>query len=80
MRTKDIPEEEATKLRLIRELPYAMQVPVDRIISDAKDWPHALYGIDKLLTSIVQGIDSIKSVRGRFKLIGPVGDMRRMKR
>jgi len=76
MRTKDIPEEEATKLRLIRELPFAIQVPIDRIIKDATDWDNALYGIDTYLTSVIVGINRIVSVRDKFKLIGPVGSVR----
>ena len=80
MKTSDIPEPEATKLRLIRELPFPIQVPIDRIIQDAQDWDDALYGIDKYLTTIAQGISSIISVRDRFKLIGPIGKMRKKER
>ena len=77
MKTIDIPEVEATKLRLIKSLPFVMQVPIDRIIQDATDWDNALYGIDKYLTDIINGIDSIKSVRDKFRLIGPVGNIRK---
>jgi len=77
MKTIDIPEPEATKLRLIRELPFVVQVPIDRIIQDAKDWDNALYGIDKYLSSIINGIESIKSIRDKFKLIGPIGQVRK---
>jgi len=77
MKTVDIPEPEATKLRLIRELPFVVQVPIDRIIQDAKDWDNALYGIDKYLSSIINGIESIKSIRDKFKLIGPIGQVRK---
>jgi len=80
MKTIDIPEPEATKLRLIRELPFVVQVPIDRIIQDAKDWDNALYGIDKYLSSIINGIDNIKSIRDKFKLIGPIGDLRKEQR
>ena len=80
MKTIDIPEPEATKLRLIRELPFVVQVPIDRIIQDAKDWDNALYGIDKYLSSIINGIESIKSIRDKFKLIGPIGDLRKEQR
>lgn len=77
MKTKDIPEAEATKLRLIRELPFVLQVPIDRIITAARDWEDALYGINKYLSDILAGIKKIRSVRYRFNLIGPIGETRK---
>ena len=90
MKTKDIPVSEATKLRLIRELPFPTQVPIDRIISNAIDWDTADYGIDMYLTGLINGIESIaalingieniKSVRDKFRLPGPVGELRKKPR
>ena len=76
MKTKDIPEAEATKLRLIRDLPFPTQVPIDRIISTAVDWDTAQYGIDMYLTALINGIENIKSVRDKFKLPGSIGELR----
>ena len=90
MKTKGIPETEATKLRLIRELPFPTQVPIDRIISNAIDWDTAVYGVDMYLTGLINGIESIaalingvgniKSVRDKFRLPGPVGELRKKPR
>ena len=80
MKTIDIPEPEATKLRLIRELPFVVQVPIDRIIQDATDWDNAIYGIDKYLSAIINDIDSIKAIHAKFILPGPIGELRKEQR
>ena len=80
MRTNEIPEEEKSKLRFIRELPFILQVPIDRIIQNASSWDKALENIDITLTKLITSIDAIKSVRAKFKLLGPVGEQRKEKR
>ena len=80
MKTKDIPEAEISKLRLIRELPFILQVPIDKLIREANNWNEAIEKIDIVLKRIINSIDDIKSVRARFKLPGPVGEQRKEKR
>lgn len=76
MKIKDVPEAEASKLRLIRELPYRLQVSIDRVIERADTWTEALKRIDIFLSNN-DGLGTIvKSVRERFKLTGPVGKQR----
>ena len=79
MKTIDIPEPEATKLRLIRELPYKLQPSIDSIIEAAGDWQRALCGIDVFL-SFFDGADKIKEIRSKFKLPGPIGQVRKVSR
>jgi len=80
MKTKDISEADATKLRLIREVPFVLQRPIDRIIETAVDWAAVEYGVDRYLTAVIEGIDRIKLVRDRFKLSGPIGELRKKPR
>jgi len=80
MKTSEIPEAETSKLRFIRELPFILQVPIDRIIRSANTWEDALKNIDIVLTQIINAVDAVKLVRAKFKLLGPVGEQRKNKR
>lgn len=77
MKIKDVPEAEASKLRLIGKLPFNLQVPIDRIIERASTWKEALKNIDMALSDNY-GLSPvvINKVRERFKLTGPVGKQR----
>ena len=78
MRTNEIPEEEKSKLRFIRELPFILQVPIDRIIQNASSWDKALENIDITLTKLITSIDAIKSVDNGYFIPDGVDKNNRM--
>lgn len=73
----EVPEEEASKLRLIAKLPKGIRGGVAFIVDTAGSWEEAKKHVTEFLDAMIMDIQSIKVL---FKSKTPVGPQRKKKR
>jgi len=73
----EVPDKEGSKLRLIRELPYSLQMHVRMIFRKADNWQDAIKKVDLF---ILAHIVHLRNVNTLFNSKSPVGEQRKSKR